>query len=440
MKFSLVLLAAMVVSVFFYYAFDNASIRALETYFETSAYIDEACDRSAEKLQKYVSRNNISSDDTEGLNIWSNKHKLVYYSVVMDGYVTYSSYYADTEIKQDEAVSTESEPAYSMDTFYGDSTRQYDIEFADGMGKVYLFGLFDYQFYVVANYVSLGVSALLFLVIFLVFLQRKLKYVRQLEDEVKILEGGGMDKEITVKGSDELSELANGLNQMRVSLKESMREKEELMEVNNSLVTGMAHDLRTPLTSLLLYTELLAKGKYKDEAEMHQYLNKTAVKANQIKSMSDQLFERFYITGKDEAALEAPQKVRSVFEGRLSDFLMFMESQRFEVECTTDWPEKKLTVSGGFIDRILDNIASNLRKYADSGEKLMISLRFEDSSERPGYVTLNIRNRIKHNPDGVESTQVGVENIRQMMSKMRGECVVTEDGEYYEMRLLFPVV
>ena len=42
-----------------------------------------------------------------------------------------------------------------------------------------------------------------------------------------------MDKQITVKGGDELSELAFGLEQMRLSLNENIREKEEIMEVNN---------------------------------------------------------------------------------------------------------------------------------------------------------------------------------------------------------------
>ena len=120
-------------------------------------------------------------------------------------------------------------------------------------------GFFDYEIYAAANYIELGVSVLLFLFIFLYFLHRKIRYVHQLEEEVKILEVGGMDNQITEKGGDELSELAFGLEQMRLSLNENIREKEEIMEVNNRLVTGMAHDLRTPLTALLLYTELLSQ-------------------------------------------------------------------------------------------------------------------------------------------------------------------------------------
>ena len=58
-------------------------------------------------------------------------------------------------------------------------------------------GFFDYEIYAAANYIELGVSVLLFLFIFLFFLQRKIRYVHQLEEEVKILEGGGMDKQIT---------------------------------------------------------------------------------------------------------------------------------------------------------------------------------------------------------------------------------------------------
>ena len=50
-------------------------------------------------------------------------------------------------------------------------------------------GFFDYEIYAAANYIELGVSVLLFLFIFLFFLQRKIRYVHQLEEEVKIFRG-----------------------------------------------------------------------------------------------------------------------------------------------------------------------------------------------------------------------------------------------------------
>lgn len=495
MKCSLVLAAAMAAAILFYYASNQVVTHLLDTYFQVSVYIERATDKTAERLQKYISDNNLASDDIEGLNKWSRKHILVYYTVLRNGEMTYTSYYADdtadaadlaavdmTETAdivdvsdisdaahiadadaadlaadivpggeslsgEGDAWSDSGEEAYMTEAMYGNEAKQYNMDFADGQAEVYLVGLFEYQFYLIAHYIELTLSALIFLLIFLLFLQKKLKYVRQLENEVKILEGGGMDKEITVKGTDELSELAFGLNQMRLSLDENMKEKEELLQANNSLVTGMAHDLRTPLTSLLLYTELLSKKKYKDEREMEQYLEKTSLKANQIKRMSDQLFEQFYIMREEKVPLEPPHSLRSVLEGRLSDLVMFLESQGFTVTCSISWPEAHVSVVSEYMDRILDNIASNIQKYADTSQPVEIAVNLSASMEEApmeeapmeeSCITLKIGNKIKTFCGDVESTNLGVLNIRHMMKKMNGKCIMQENGDTYEISLLLP--
>lgn len=466
MKFSLVLIGALAASILFYYVSNQAVARLLENYFQVSVYIERETDRTARKLQKYISENHLASDDIDGLNKWSLEHMLVYYTVFKNGEMTYTSYFVDdaeavdsvslegtvddrqiaAAAEEDDgqiAVVTE-ENTYMVEEMYGNEAKQYNMEFADGTGQVYLLGLFEYQFYIIAQYIELTLSALLFLLICLVFLQRKLRDVRQLENEIKILESGGMDKEITVKGMDELSSLAIGLNQMRLSLDENMRVKEELLQANNSLVTGMAHDLRTPLTSLLLYTELLSKKKYKDESEMQQYLEKTALKANQIKNMSDRLFKQFYISQNDKVIPDPPQSLRSVLEEGLSDLVMFLESQGFAVDCSISWPAVKVSVVPEYMDRILDNIASNLQKYADASQTVEISVSLSAEQKTAdtgqGQVNLKIKNKVKEECGGVESTNLGLLNMRSMMGSMNGKCIVKKEGHIYEISILLPSI
>ena len=152
--------------------------------------------------------------------------------------------------------------------------------------------------------------------------------------------------------------------------------------------------------------------------------------------MSDDLFERFYITKNEDIMLEVPEKLCYIFENRLSDLVMFLHSQGFRVECDTDWPEVKLSVLPEYMDRILDNIASNLLKYADKTEPVTIVFSMQDQPEK--QITMIIRNKIDQNPEDVSSTCVGVANIEQMMHKMKGTCKVENDGQFYEISLVFP--
>ena len=84
-----------------------------------------------------------------------------------------------------------------------------------------------------------------------------------LHDEIEILEGGSLDYPITVKGKDELSELAEGLDCMRVSFQGMIEREANIVQENQKMITEMSHDIRTPVTSIMLYTEILKNGNIK---------------------------------------------------------------------------------------------------------------------------------------------------------------------------------
>ena len=197
------------------------------------------------------------------------------------------------------------------------------------------------------------------ILLFLLLIQKKINYIKQLEREVKVLETGGLCHAVTVKGKDELASLAIGLNEMRSTLDNNFKMVQELSQANTDLVTELSHDLRTPLTALLLYLELLEKKKYKDEASMMQYLNKASEKAREVKTMSDDLFERFLITGDKDVKLESPCKPKYVFEDSLSDVIIFLESQGFQTASEIEWSSSKISVSSDYINRIMNNINSS---------------------------------------------------------------------------------
>jgi len=77
-------------------------------------------------------------------------------------------------------------------------------------------------------------------------------YILQLSKEIQILEGGSLEYAITVKGKDELSKLAEGIEGMRKSFKRMIRKETEIVRENQKIVTEMSHDLRTPITSVML--------------------------------------------------------------------------------------------------------------------------------------------------------------------------------------------
>lgn len=144
-------------------------------------------------------------------------------------------------------------------------------------------------------------------------IRKKIEYILKLRDEVEILEGGSLDYEITIEGSDELASLAGGLDSMRASLLRLMEQETQLVKENQKIITEMSHDLRTPITSIMLYTEILKTGKYQDGAQLTEYLGKIDRKARRMKQLTDRLFAYSLTSGGEEAALEKPETYTVLF-------------------------------------------------------------------------------------------------------------------------------
>lgn len=94
---------------------------------------------------------------------------------------------------------------------------------------------------------------------------------------------------------------------MRCAIKERQQKEEEAGKANRELVTAMSHDLRTPLTSLLGYVDILQMEKGEDRGQQRKYLNSIRDKAYQIKELSDKLFEYFIVYGRKREELEAEE-------------------------------------------------------------------------------------------------------------------------------------
>ena len=179
-----------------------------------------------------------------------------------------------------------------------------------------------------------------------------------------------------------------------------------MMKENQRIVTEMSHDIRTPVTAIMLYSEILQKEQYKTEEQRKEYVKKINKKAYRLKQLVDHLFEYALVAGDEEIELEEPELFETVFFD-LTDYMI----------------------------RIMDNVTSNIIKYADPGEAVRIFSRKE--KDRVGIL---FENRVRLPEEKVESNGIGIQNIKNMMKKMNGECIVEKENQEYRIILVFPYV
>ena len=416
----LILLAA-AVSTGAFFLLNWAADKAVEGYAGFPAYIDREYDRAAGSLQDYVTENELKLADAGRLADWVKGEKSVQIHVFYGEEQLYTSNGVYYETEAGEAKSNEG------------TGRYYDLPFADGTAKVYIYGAFEYKFYVAVELVLFGLSILLFFILLLLGIRDRIHYIRVLEGDIGVMEGGELQKPVTVQGDDELGTLAEKLEAMRLSLLHQGEAERRATEANRSLVTEMSHDLRTPLTSLLLYTQIVQNGKYKSEAELQSYLEKIYGRAMQIKSQSDALFYHFLV---DKDAAPAPlcdEDLKAVFPDVLSDFVCTLEAKGFKVETTGEWPDAKSRVNIEYLTRIMDNLLSNILKYADSGVPVRLLFFCRD-----GQFSVELYNRIVKRHRTGDSSHIGMENVRSLMERMGGSYEHEEADGIFCSRLLFP--
>ena len=109
---------------------------------------------------------------------------------------------------------------------------------------------------VVLLYVLAGIA--IFSAVFMLLQEKTIRYICRISDTIEKISEGDLNIKVEVVGDDELSGMAENLNKMAAELRDLMDREREAERTKNELITNVAHDLRTPLTSIIGYLELLS--------------------------------------------------------------------------------------------------------------------------------------------------------------------------------------
>ena len=401
--------------------------KALWLYFDQPETQQRAVEKQVQELQSYIDRRGLSSREIDKLNDWSVRNGSTMFIIYDRSRMLYSSYPLVAPVYEGRENVTEAVPA-------GHWLPMYSLTFSDKETTAMFYYNGVDAYYGKGCEILLLVSFALFPLFFFLLSRKIIRYILLLSGEIQAMEGGDLDHPITIQGDDELALLATSLDGLRLTLRQQQAEEAQAAAKVKSLITEMSHDLRTPLTTLLLYTEILRHHKYETEAQQNEYLAKIDGKARQIKQLSDNLFEYALVTRDTVVQLDALARFSQIFEEPLAEMVEMLQQRGFACGLELGSEDVLLTVRAQYIRRILDNIGSNLIKYADPARP--IEVRFLRQEGRAGLV---FRNHVLPAPPAVESTKVGLTSIETMMEKMHADCKIEQENEQFTMTLLFPV-
>ena len=398
--------------------------KALRAYFSREEVQQRIATEQLADLQAYIDENQLASTDWKEIDEWSHRHRNTMLGFYREGEEPYFSMPRIYQGRED------AQPGGQFQPFEWLSFNS--VRFSDGEAAVALYYNGVNAYYGIGCEILLGVVIVLFPVFFLFGSRKIIRYIVQLSEEIQAMEGGDLDHPITIRGADELTTLARCLDSMRITLRTQQQEEAEASAKVKSLITEMSHDLRTPLTTLLLYTEILRSHKYDGKAQENDYLNKIDTKARQIKQLSDNLFEYALVTRDTVVTLDPPARFSAILEEPLTDLIDHLQQRGFLCRLELGSDDPLLTVRSQYVRRILDNITSNILKYADPEQEICI--RFVQEADKAG---LTFRNGTLPVPPSAESTKVGLTSMETMMDKMHGVFRVEQGSGWFRVTLLF---
>ena len=266
----------------------------LDDYFYHSTYVMDHEKKYVDDLQEYVSKNSIDATDFQALRKWAKENEITIFSVSRKRVLLFdNSYTGNAPLSETDAIQLHKTWRYF-----------YEVTFADGPADVYVHKNYQRNIYLIATMITAGISAFVWALFLSRSFSKRIKYVLQLQSEITDQQID-LGQSFTENGNDELTNLAAALNHMREALLKSKQDEMLRKKEQETLVLGMAHDLRTPLTGLMGYLEL-GKRCQGDQGKVDAYMDKASGKTNQIRELSDKLLITSFPTTKRHVSWKLP--------------------------------------------------------------------------------------------------------------------------------------
>lgn len=238
---------------------------------------------------------------------------------------------------------------------------------------------------VVLLYLILGI--LLFSVTFMILQEPYIRYISRISEAVQNISEGNLNTVIDVIGDDEFSSMAANLNHMAADIKKLMEKERESERTKNELITNVAHDLRTPLTSIIGYLELLAGNQQVPADMQHKYIEIAYGKSRRLQKLIEDLFG-FTKLNCGKIAMHVGQIDIVKLLGQLVEeaYPNFVE-KGLSYDLQSNVPAKIINADGNLLARLFDNLIGNAIKYGADGKWVLVKIHAEGET-----VTVSVTN------------------------------------------------
>ena len=210
------------------------------------------------------------------------------------------------------------------------------------------------------------------------FIAHRSKDIDEIKKGVSEVRNGNVAYKIPELKSEDMKALATNINDIAKGLDESVSAKVKAERMKTELITNVSHDLKTPLTSIISYTELLANVEGLPE-EAKDYAQIIANKSDRLKTLTQDLFDISKVQSGNESVVLEKLDVSLLINQSLGEH--DNEIKKSELPFCVNAPkELYISADGRKMSRVISNLISNILKYTMKNTRVFISA-YEENGE-----------------------------------------------------------
>lgn len=224
---------------------------------------------------------------------------------------------------------------------------------------------------------TIVVGIILFITYFLLLTKKFISYIKEMIDGINQISQGNFNNRIEINNEDEFALLADKLNQMADDIKEIMENERRSEYAKNELITSVAHDLRTPLTSIIGYLDLVSSKELNQETQ-RKYIDIAYNKSKRLEKLIEDLFTYTKFNFGEVNADYTEVDMVKLLNQLVDEFYPSFSEYNLEYEFRSRFSSAVIKADGNLLARAFANLISNAIKYGRDGNYIIIELLKEE--------------------------------------------------------------
>ena len=183
-----------------------------------------------------------------------------------------------------------------------------------------------------------------------------------------------------------LKEMAVYINDIAGGFSNAMEESLKSERLKTELITNVSHDIKTPLTSIINYVDLLKKEEIKEE-KIQEYIRILEMKSQRLKKLTEDLIEASKVSSGNVKLNIEEIKLKELIYQSIGEFKDRFEEKGLQIESNMPEEEIKIKADNRYLYRLVENLLSNVTKYALENSRVYIDMKKDKNK-----IQLSIKN------------------------------------------------